>query len=336
MTRNHHIAVAALFALLIGCTQSHGLRGEPCGANRCGEGEYCCNASCGICAPRGTGCPAIACVDGGPPLCGATACALDEICCPGCPGGGSFCTNEAVCPVMPCPAPPPGCESCRSGELCCPGCPGTGSFCTSDPVCPDLDCPAPLPGCETCAAGDLCCPGCPGAPSMCVSGPACPDLLCPPPPECDPAHPCPDGLYCAHDGCGGPGTCQPRPSACTEDCPGVCGCDGHDYCNACLAEQSGVSVAHEGSCAAPSCEGLSYCACTATPGCAPLIDLTPGCVCPCDDPFNCTGELCECDCGGAQYRGCVAEGRCTETELRCDPGCEALRGADGCLACGCG
>jgi hypothetical protein len=30
--------------------------GEPCGANTCADGEYCCNPSCGICAPEGGFC----------------------------------------------------------------------------------------------------------------------------------------------------------------------------------------------------------------------------------------------------------------------------------------
>ena len=32
-----------------------------CGKNTCGTGEYCCNASCGMCAPRGAMCIQIAC-----------------------------------------------------------------------------------------------------------------------------------------------------------------------------------------------------------------------------------------------------------------------------------
>jgi hypothetical protein len=34
---------------------------EPCGAILCGQGLVCCNPSCGVCAPPGQGCPAIAC-----------------------------------------------------------------------------------------------------------------------------------------------------------------------------------------------------------------------------------------------------------------------------------
>jgi hypothetical protein len=30
--------------------------GQPCGNNVCGSGTFCCNASCGICAPRGGSC----------------------------------------------------------------------------------------------------------------------------------------------------------------------------------------------------------------------------------------------------------------------------------------
>jgi hypothetical protein len=32
-----------------------------CGSNVCGAGEYCCNASCGICAPEGGGCIQMVC-----------------------------------------------------------------------------------------------------------------------------------------------------------------------------------------------------------------------------------------------------------------------------------
>jgi hypothetical protein len=32
------------------------LIGQPCGKNTCGTGTFCCNASCGICAPKGGSC----------------------------------------------------------------------------------------------------------------------------------------------------------------------------------------------------------------------------------------------------------------------------------------
>jgi hypothetical protein len=45
------------------------------------------------------------------------------------------------------------------------------------------------------------------------------------------------------------GVCRPRPQGCTADCPGVCGCDGKFYCNACTAQGMGVDVnANDRSC----------------------------------------------------------------------------------------
>lgn len=62
-------SLALALALVAGCAESHGRApdagGEPCGPVTCGEGTYCCNASCGVCVPPGTGCYDVACVDGG-------------------------------------------------------------------------------------------------------------------------------------------------------------------------------------------------------------------------------------------------------------------------------
>lgn len=61
--------------------------------------------------------------------------------------------------------------------------------------------------------------------------------------------------FCAYDPpgtCGnadGLGTCKPNPGNCTDDCPGVCGCDGQFYCNACSANAAGVDVSDNGGCA---------------------------------------------------------------------------------------
>jgi hypothetical protein len=35
--------------------------GGPCGTNYCGKGTFCCNASCGVCAPLGGGCLDVVC-----------------------------------------------------------------------------------------------------------------------------------------------------------------------------------------------------------------------------------------------------------------------------------
>jgi len=67
----------------------------------------------------------------------------------------------------------------------------------------------------------------------------------------------PSGLFCAADEycdrgsrCVGPGRCVPRPdpSDCTGDGPLVCGCNGMEYDDACLAGATGVVVRAEGRC----------------------------------------------------------------------------------------
>ncbi|MBL8787121.1 MAG: hypothetical protein JNJ59_19610 [Deltaproteobacteria bacterium] len=44
------------------------------------------------------------------------------------------------------------------------------------------------------------------------------------------------------------GVCEARTRGCQKDCKGVCGCDGKRYCNACSAQNRGVSVRHAGRC----------------------------------------------------------------------------------------
>lgn len=335
MDRAHLGIVLFTLASLAGCSASH-MIGEDagttaCGPTSCAPGLECCNASCGICAAPGEMCPRIACVDAGSSrACGADTCGGAERCCPGCTSGESFCF-VGECPLLGCP-PPPGCESCDLGERCCPSCPGSPPICVGGTVCPEVDCPVPPPpGCESCAPGAPCCAGCEG--SFCgAPGSPCPEIDCPMPPTCDGDRPCGDDFYCDAETCGGEGVCRPRPAGCTEDCPGVCGCDGETYCNACHAAADGVDVAHEGTCG--ECRGRDYCDCGA--GCEPLIDLSTGCVCPCDDPFNCTGELCACACGGATYLGCANEGECPDTQVNCGPGCFAALDDAGCpTLCAC-
>lgn len=79
------------------------------------------------------------------------------------------------------------------------------------------------------------------------------------------------------------------------------------------------------------CSGRSYCECDA--GCEPLVDLSTGCICTCDDPFNCSGLMCDCDCGGATYLGCAPVGQCPEISVDCGD-CEAVV-IDGCPSCVC-
>lgn len=73
--------------------------------------------------------------------------------------------------------------------------------------------------------------------------------------------PCAPGAFCNLDGtCGAgdqTGTCEPLPGGCTADCPGVCGCNGVFYCNACGAHMAGVSVSKDASCKKVDCAALS-------------------------------------------------------------------------------
>ena len=75
------------------CRQAH----TQCGDNVCTKGEYCCNESCGICAPEGGFCTQQICQAAGV-ACGPSTCAEGDVCCnPSCgictPPGG-FCTQQ--------------------------------------------------------------------------------------------------------------------------------------------------------------------------------------------------------------------------------------------------
>lgn len=66
--------------------------------------------------------------------------------------------------------------------------------------------------------------------------------------DCDAAGYCafPEANACGDGGV--VGVCTARPRGCFKDCPGVCGCDGARYCNACVAQGRGLSVRHAGAC----------------------------------------------------------------------------------------
>jgi hypothetical protein len=74
---------------------------KPCGHNFCGPGEYCCNRSCSICAPRGDVCTQRVCApepEGEP--CGKTVCKVGMVCCNAscgiCTPPDGYCTQQ-VC-----------------------------------------------------------------------------------------------------------------------------------------------------------------------------------------------------------------------------------------------
>ena len=68
---------------------------------------------------------------------------------------------------------------------------------------------------------------------------------------------CEAGQYCFQEigACTKPdsgGTCQAIPSGCTKILDPVCGCDGKDYSNPCLAAAAGVNVSKKGACGTTS------------------------------------------------------------------------------------
>jgi hypothetical protein len=67
---------------------------------------------------------------------------------------------------------------------------------------------------------------------------------------------CADGEWCDHEElgfCGGPGSCQPRPTDCPPVDAPVCGCDGVSYPNECEAHAAGTDIAIGGMCGFPDC-----------------------------------------------------------------------------------
>jgi len=149
---------------------------------------------------------------------------------------------------------PCGAVTCAPGLECCnPSCgvcvePGGGCAAIE---CVDAGMNTTCAG-LACGSGEICCADCDGARS-CTPGPSCPDILCETP--CSDPSDCDAGEYCAPDptsaACG-EGTCAPRPTACPDDCPGACGCDGVTYCNECGAKASGAGFASSGPCARPA------------------------------------------------------------------------------------
>jgi len=65
---------------------------------------------------------------------------------------------------------------------------------------------------------------------------------------------CATGLFCRYEEaqyCGevaGPGQCAEQPTVCTKEWAPVCGCDGRNFSNDCVAHSHGVSIRHRGLC----------------------------------------------------------------------------------------
>jgi hypothetical protein len=99
---------------------------EPCGGTYCTEGHYCCNESCGICAPIGGVCSQQFCGE----VCGPTFCGYGEYCC-----CGVCVPDDYGCAAVVCEAC--GDTVCRPGEKCCNSYySGTSTCIPADSYCP--------------------------------------------------------------------------------------------------------------------------------------------------------------------------------------------------------
>lgn len=128
--------------------------------------------------------------------------------------------------------------------------------------------------------------------------------------------PCASDEFCdyANGDCGGDdgqGVCKKKPSGCTDDCPGVCGCDGKFYCNACGAQQAGVDDSNSVSCLPDGDGGLTKCGGSGNVPCA-------------------SDEFCQ------FANGCGApgaEGVCVKKPTGCFTDCPGVCGCDGNFYC---
>ncbi|MEZ4229176.1 MAG: hypothetical protein R3B89_08435 [Polyangiaceae bacterium] len=132
---------------------------------------------------------------------------------------------------------------------------------------------------------------------------------------------CPSGSYCdfTDDACGGMaangathGICRTAPTSCDGSCTTVCGCDGLEYCNACVAERAGVDVAPAEWCATSG----RRCGAWLGAGCAP-------------DEFC---DFAEVDCGASKPGKCLVRPDIGACPTSCNPIC-ACDGTEYCTEC---
>ena len=100
------------------------------------------------------------------------------------------------------------------------------------------------------------------------------------------------------------GLCEPRPPACDDACPEVCGCDGDTYCSECAAARAGVSVVREGPCDEPD-----FGECTSADDCVGDQWCDFG-GCPVDDSWGVCRPLhaaADCPLTGSTVCGCDGE-----------------------------
>jgi hypothetical protein len=181
---------------------------------------------------------------------------------------------------------------------------------------------APTSFCATvlCAVGTVCCESL----RMCIrTGTACPGVdagvvdggvVDAGPAACRTNADCSRAQYCAGAGCDTAGTCQMRPTACSDVFAPVCGCDGRTYGNSCEAAAAGVRVATTRACPV---------SCTTTAECGRGRECVyPDTVCvrsgTCMDAIACLRPETFCSCTGVTYMSCRAD-RPTMSRTACAP-----------------
>jgi hypothetical protein len=135
---------------------------------------------------------------------------------------------------------------------------------------------------------------------------------------------CPTGSFCDYaptDLCGAfdaTGICRGGGvSPCTADCPGVCGCDGKFYCNACVAHNAGTDDSTD-----RSCLKLDASADVTGKVCGGLAGIQ------CDAQSFCDFASASDACGGGD-----AQGICKPRPAGCTADCPGTCGCDGKMYC---
>ncbi|MHC4837788.1 MAG: Kazal-type serine protease inhibitor domain-containing protein, partial [Planctomycetota bacterium] len=260
----------------------------------CGDGRYCARPEgrCegpGICQDRPQLCEGVR-----DPVCGCDGETRPNDCLAARDGANvrhrgrcdfDGCAHDADCGLG---------EICRFEEGLC----GGAGACEPRPA----DCPAVVDlvcACDGVTYGSACDALAEGQ-SVAHAGPC-------PAPGCATNADCGRGEYCERPAgaCDVPGECQPWPVVrCANVDEPVCGCDGEDYMNACLAAGAGMTVDHIGRCGADqiACEADGDCGRRGYCARAPGACGGPGMCAPPPPPGEC-GDLMRpvCGCDGETY-----------------------------------